>query len=311
MNLTLSKRGDYIVRAAISLASSYESGAPAKRHKISVEMGIPRTFVSQILGGLVQAGVAVSTFGKSGGYRLSRPPAEVTLLEVVEAGEGPLTFGSCALGGGPCHWDSVCPIHETWAPASMAFRKELEGTTLADVVERSKAIEAGTYRIPSDAHRWGAAMMSVSDSVQVELGVEKIAPRLRNGASWLAPHVQAASAEGEAIRVRVGPAGASWLGKNVAIHLGDADGNGEMLAIPFTWEATGPAGLFPQLTGELRLTAVDPERSELSLSGHYRPPLGRAGQVLDEALLSKVAAATVRSFLRRIARTLEEAEPAG
>lgn len=154
-------------------------------------------------------------------------------------------------------------------------------------------------------------MMSVSDSVQVELGVEKIAPRLRNGASWLAPHVQAASAEGEAIRVRVGPAGASWLGKNVAIHLGDADGNGEMLAIPFTWEATGPAGLFPQLTGELRLTAVDPERSELSLSGHYRPPLGRAGQVLDEALLSKVAAATVRSFLRRIARTLEEAEPAG
>lgn len=271
-------------------------------------MGIPRTFVSQILGGLVQAGLAVSTFGKSGGYRLARPPEEVTLLEVVEAGEGPIAFGSCALGEGPCHWDSVCPLHETWAPASAAFRKELAETTLADIAERSRAIEDGTYRIPMDAHRWAAARMSVSDSVQVELGVEEVAPRLRNGGSWLASHVQAASAEGEAIRVRVGPAGPSWLGKNVAIHLGDPAGGDEMLVIPFTWEATGPAGLFPQLSGELRLAAIDPERSELSLTGHYRPPLGRAGQVLDEALLSKVAAATVRSFLRRIARTLEESD---
>ena len=51
---------------------------------------------------------------------------------------------------------------------------------------------------------------------------------------------------------------------------------------------------------------LDGERAELALSGHYHPPLGRAGHVLDEVLLTHVAGATVRSFLRRVARTLEE-----
>jgi len=54
------------------------------------------------------------------------------------------------------------------------------------------------------------------------------------------------------------------------------------------------------------VSALDPDRSELQLSGHYRPPLGRAGQALDEALLARVARATVRSLLRRLARALEE-----
>ena len=306
MNLTLSKRGDYVVRAAVSLACEYESGLPTKRHKVSSEMGIPRTFVSQILGNLVQAGLVVSSSGKDGGYRLARPPSEVSLLEVVEAGEGPLSTGACTLGDGPCHWDNVCPLHETWVPASSAFKKELASTSLAEVAERSRAIEAGTYDVPPDAHRGRAFMMTVSDSVQVELAAPVIAAKLRAGGSWLAPHVEAASAEGEAIRVRVGPAGAGWLGKIVAVNLGEPEGTDETLVIPFAWEATGATGLFPHLEGELRLTAVDPERAELALTGNYRPPLGRAGQVLDEALMSRVAAATVRAFLRRVARTLEE-----
>lgn len=106
--------------------------------------------------------------------------------------------------------------------------------------------------------------------------------------------------------MRVGPGGPAWLGKIVAVHVGQSEGTDEALVIPLTWEATGPSGLFPRLEAELRLSTIDPERSELALSGRYRPPLGRAGQVLDEKLLTHVAAATVRSFLRRVARTLEE-----
>ena len=306
VNLTLSKRGDYVVRAAICLASSYESGTPTKRHQVSSEMDIPRTFVSQILGNLVQAKLAVSSSGKDGGYRLSRHPAEMSLLEVVEAGEGPLLPETCTLGEGPCQWNVVCPLHETWGPASAALRKELASTSLAEIAERSRAIEAGTYPVPTDAHRGTTVTMSVADSVQVELAASRVATKLRSGGSWLAPHVEAASAEGEAIRVRVGPGGASWLGKIVSVHLGEPEGSDEALVIPFTWQATGPTGLFPHLEGKLRLSALDPERSELALVGRYRPPLGRAGQVLDETLLSRIAAATVRSFLRRVAKTLEE-----
>lgn len=306
MNLALSKRGDYVVRSAICLARSYDSGTPKKLRQVSAEMGVPRTFVSQILGDLARAGLAVSFFGTQGGYCLARPPAEVNLLEVVEAAEGPLAPESCVLGEGPCHWDSVCPLHETWGAASAALRTVLATTSLADLVERDLAIEAGTYPVAADSHRHHTITVAVEDSVQVELAAPAVAARLRAGGSWLVPHLEAAGAEGEEVLVRVGPVGPSWFGKTVAVHLGRPEGVDEALTIPLTWEATGPSGLFPRLEGELRLSALDPERSELSLSGRYRPPLGRAGQALDEAVLARVARGTVRSLLRRVAHALEE-----
>jgi Rrf2 family protein len=326
VDLTLSKRGDYVVRSAICLACAYGSGEPKKRNQVAAEMGVPRTFVSQILGDLVHAGLAVSSFGKNGGYRLARAPAEVTLLEVVEAGEGPLAPARCALGDGPCRWEAVCPLHESWGGGGGGWvggggggggrgtvslvGADWPATSLADVAERSRAIEAGTYPVPADAHRRAAPTVHVADSVQIELAAPAVAARLRAGGSWLASHVEAASADGEATRMRVGPGGPAWLGKIVAVRLGAPHGSDGALAIPLTWEATGPTGLFPRLEAELRLSALDPERAELALEGRYRPPLGRAGQVLDERLLAHVATATVRSFLRRVARALDEVPPA-
>jgi len=307
VNLALSKRGDYVVRSALSLAGSYESGKPKKLRQVSAEMGVPRTFVSQILGDLARAGLAVSFFGTQGGYRLARPPAEVSLLEVVEAAEGALAPDKCVLGDAPCRWEAVCPLHEVWGTAAAALREVLAKTTLADLVERDRAIEAGTFPVPADTHRVQAFTVAVTDSVQVELAAPAVAARLRAGSSWLIPHLEAAWAEGEAIRVRVGPGGPAWFGKTVAVHLGTPEGTDEALVIPLAWEATGPSGLFPRLEGELRVSALDPERSEVCLSGHYRPPLGRAGHALDEALLAHVARGTVRSLLRRVARALEEA----
>ncbi len=307
VNLRLSKRGDYVVRSAICLAGAYESGAPKKLREVSAEMGVPRTFVSQILGDLVHAGLAVSTFGSNGGYRLARSPDQMSLLEVVEAGEGPLAPEACALGEGPCRWGGVCPLHEAWSAAGNALGAVLASTSLAELVEADRAIEAGTYPVPADSHRLAARSVAVADSVHVELSAAAVAARLRAGGSWLVPHLQAASAEGEAIRLRVGPAGPAWLGKTVGVHLGEPDGTDEVLVVPLAWEATGPSGLFPRFEGELRLTALDPERAELRLSGRYRPPLGTAGQVLDAAGLAHVAHATIRALLRRVARVLEQA----
>ena len=173
-------------------------------------------------------------------------------------------------------------------------------------METDRAIEAGTYPVPADAHRLAARSVAVADSVHVELPASTVVVRLRAGGSWLAPHLQAASAEGDAIRLRVGPGGPAWLGKTVGVHLGEPEGADEALVVPLAWEATGPSGLFPRFEGELRVSALDPERAELRLSGRYRPPLGAAGQVLDAALLARVAHATVRALLRRVARALEE-----
>ena len=315
MNVTLSKRGGYAARAAICLARAYETGRPKKLREISAEMDIPRTFVSQILGDLVRAGIAVSSFGRDGGHRLARPPGQVSVAEVVEAAEGPLVASRCALGDGPCRWQAVCPLHETMTLASASLRDVLAATTLETLAERDQAIEAGTYPVPAGAHPH-AATVAISDSVQIELPAAAVAARLRAGSGWLTRNAEAC--DGEDMRARTGPEVPGWLGKTVAVHLGEPAEAGDGLAIPLVWEATGPLGLFPRLEGTLRLTALDPERAELTLSGRYRPPLGRAGLALDEALLARVARAAVRSFLRRVAQALDgepgpvhPAEPAG
>lgn len=305
MKLKLSKRGDYVVRSAISLANGFGGDSPKKLRQVSAEMGVPRTFVSQILGDLVQAGIATSYFGANGGYRLSRPPEEITLLEVVEAGEGALESDTCVLGDEPCRWETVCPLHETWSAATNAMKAELATTTLATLVERDRAISAGTYNVVG--HRQSSVRtVEVSDTVQIERSASNVIERLTSGGAWLVAHLEAAKADGEALLVRVGPGGPEWLTKTVAVRLGDPEPVDGSLQIPLTWEATGPSGLFPRLVGALRLVEIDPDRCEVTLTGHYRPPLGRTGLALDEVVLARVARSTVRSFLRRLAKSLEE-----
>lgn len=308
MKLKLSKRGDYVVRSALCLAIAYDAPNPTKLRQVSLDMGVPRTFVSQILGDLVQAGIATSYFGAHGGYRLTRPPGEITLLEVVEAGEGALESDTCVLGDEPCQWETVCPMHETWTAATAALRTELAASTLATLVERDRLISAGEYHV--SGHRRPVAVPSVelSDSVHVERSLARVAQRLGAGGAWLIPHLDAAREDAESIILRIGPGDVPWFTKTVAVHLGEPVEGPDGTVLPIRWEATGPSGLFPRLTGVLRLRPLDPERCELTLDGHYRPPLGRAGQVLDDAVLTRVARATFRSLLRRLASALEDDE---
>ncbi|HSN02082.1 MAG TPA: Rrf2 family transcriptional regulator [Acidimicrobiales bacterium] len=304
MQLKLSKRGDYVVRSAIALATGYDAPTPKKLRQISVEMGVPRTFVAQIMGDLVAAGLASSFFGANGGYRLTRPPGEITLLAVVEAGEGPLESDTCVLGGEPCHWESVCPLHETWSAATGAMRNELASTTLATLAERDLAIQAGTYHVIG--HRQSdASVVDVTDVILVERSLSDVLARLDAGVAWLTPHLEAARADGEEILVRVGPSGPGWLSKTVAVRVGAAVAGDGVTVVPLTWEATGPSGLFPRLEGQLRLREIDSARTEVAFAGRYRPPLGRAGQALDDVVLARVARATIRSLLRRLADALE------
>lgn len=89
MSMTLSKRGDYVTRAAISPAKDFEEGAYRKIREVVAETEVPQTFASQILADLVRAGLATSRAGRDGGYRLERTPGEISVLEVIEVAEGP------------------------------------------------------------------------------------------------------------------------------------------------------------------------------------------------------------------------------
>ena len=153
VDLTLSHRGDYVVRAAVALAGAWPDRSYRTIASVAEEMELPLSFTPQILGQLAKAGVAESKAGRGGGYRLARDPHRVTLLEVVEAAEGHLVAERCALRGGPCRWDDVCAVHPAWVRASEAVRGALAETTLAEVVAEDRGLVAGETVVASGHRR--------------------------------------------------------------------------------------------------------------------------------------------------------------
>ncbi|MHB8451655.1 MAG: RrF2 family transcriptional regulator, partial [Mycobacteriales bacterium] len=218
MNMTLSKRGDYVVRSALCLARGYDSGQSRKIREVVAEMAVPQTYASQILADLVRAGLAVSKAGKDGGYRLARAPETVSLLEVVEAGEGSLHAERCALGDGPCRWDAVCPLHETWRAATTALRDVLAASTLADLASRDRALERGGATIPADTHRHLATSIAVSDRVQIEKNAAEVLDCLAHE-PCLEGLVLTAARDADALRRRLDPTGPSWAASQSAVSV--------------------------------------------------------------------------------------------
>lgn len=137
------------MRAVLDIARHSAAGK-RKAREIAAEMEIPQPYVAQVLADLVRQEILVAVAGPTGGYSLSRPASEITLLEVTEAAEGPTTLESCVLRGGPCDWVSVCPVHETWSRAQKALRESLAATSFADIVAIDEAIEDGSYQLPPD-----------------------------------------------------------------------------------------------------------------------------------------------------------------
>ncbi len=144
MDLTLSRRGDYVVRAAIHLARNWDgSGGYSKIREVADAMDLPRSYTPQLLGVLAKAGLAESKAGRVGGYRLAREPSTIPVLEVIEAAEGYLSSRRCPMRGGPCHWDDVCALHPTWAKASEAIRSTLQQTSLSEVAAVDRRLAEG------------------------------------------------------------------------------------------------------------------------------------------------------------------------
>lgn len=97
------------------------------------------------------------------------------------------------------------------------------------------------------------------------------------------------------------------VGKRVAVELGSVIKDGSWAEVPITWKATTAGPLFPVFNGKVQLAPVDPSATRLTVSGMYKPPLGRLGMELDEAVMHNVAEATVKELAESISRHLEKA----
>ncbi len=145
MRVVLGRRGDYSVRAVLDLARHW-GRERRKARQIAETMDIPERYLTQLLANLVRHELLVAVAGPDGGYSLARPPSEISLLEVVEAAEGPIGLDECVLSGGPCDWIGECPVHDDWSEAQKALQERLDAADFAQLADRDASIEKGRGR---------------------------------------------------------------------------------------------------------------------------------------------------------------------
>ena len=144
--------------------------------------------------------------------------------------------------------------------------------------------------------------------VELDLPIAEVeSALLRTPAEWIPGLAASAEEHGDQVLAEVGfPLSGLQVGKRVEIELGPPVRTPGRTWLPVTWRATGPRGIFPTLEGELEVAALGTQLTQLGLSARYKPPFGVLGDSLDRALLHRVAEATIRDFVERVAVALRQ-----
>lgn len=130
--IRLNKLTDY---AVVIMAEMGRMADVATAGAISQRTTVPRPTVAKLLKLLAHHGLVVAHRGRSGGYRLARSVAAITVAQVVEAIEGPLAVSACVDGAAECcDIERTCPMHGRWDQVNGALRRALQGLTLADML---------------------------------------------------------------------------------------------------------------------------------------------------------------------------------
>jgi Rrf2 family protein len=131
--MQITRQADYAVRAVLYLAraNNVERSATSA---IAKEQNIPPSFLAKIISQLSIAGLLHTSRGARGGVTLARSPKEITLLEVVEAIDGPIQLNECVQGEGICAFEDNCPIRAVWCDAQDELVTRLRKTNFAELM---------------------------------------------------------------------------------------------------------------------------------------------------------------------------------
>jgi Rrf2 family protein len=128
--MRLTRQGDYAVRVMHDLAS-HAPEMPILRAQIQARQDVPAAYLAKIIQALARAGLVRTLPGARGGVTLNVPAEAVTLLQVIEAVEGPIRLNRCVEAPGACPRDRFCPVHPVWMRLQALLLRELGGVTIA------------------------------------------------------------------------------------------------------------------------------------------------------------------------------------
>ncbi len=132
--MKLSVAAELAIRGTVALAARH-GREPVTLDTICSDGELPKQYLTKIFASLVRDGLIVPVRGKRGGYLLARPPERITLLDIVQAVEGPLAVNRCQGSPPKCN-KTRCPIRGLWSDLQATIARKLSGTTLRDCTRK-------------------------------------------------------------------------------------------------------------------------------------------------------------------------------
>ncbi len=132
--MKISTKGRYGLRILLDLALR-GSDKPRMIRDIAASQQISEKYIGRLMIDLRAAGMVKSVRGARGGYRLTRLPCELTLLEILEAMEGPIGIVDCVNSSPECTRRSECAVRDIWCDVNEKIRRELARVSLQDILD--------------------------------------------------------------------------------------------------------------------------------------------------------------------------------
>ncbi len=135
--MKISTKGRYGLRILLDLAL-HDSETPRLIRDIASSQQISEKYISRLIIDLRRAGMVRSIRGAKGGFRIAKKPETITLLDVVEVMEGPLSIVDCVRFPEKCNRTANCATREIWNKLNSEIRESMSRITLADILENYK-----------------------------------------------------------------------------------------------------------------------------------------------------------------------------
>jgi Rrf2 family protein len=130
---------DYSLKALLLLAERYPSPVPVRVEEIADTQGIPENYLRRLLIELKRGGLVASQKGPSGGYLLAKPPARITMADVVEIVEGDYVPVECLEDSSTnCPREQSCAMRDVWRDVRDTVNTILRTATLQSLAEKRK-----------------------------------------------------------------------------------------------------------------------------------------------------------------------------
>lgn len=140
--MQLTRAADYAVRAMIHFAT-LPPERRITRDALADATGVPQSFLGKVLQSLVRAGFVVSRRGQEGGFALGVDSTKVSIVEVIEAVEGPIALNLCLMSGESCNEQAWCGAHRVWMRAQQAMLGVLRSASIADIAAQTVSYKEG------------------------------------------------------------------------------------------------------------------------------------------------------------------------